>query len=129
MLRHFFVTALIQSGVDMKTAQTLAGHHSAAFTLDQYAVAVPQQLEDAGELRAHPFGVALKGDHFGRRRPSCRTRLVVCREFELTRPTPWRDRRFSCKKTVARPDGFEPPTTWFEARCSIQLSYGRPRAV
>jgi hypothetical protein len=26
---------------------------------------------------------------------------------------------------MARPDGLEPPTTWFEARCSIQLSYGR----
>ena len=24
-----------------------------------------------------------------------------------------------------RPEGLEPPTLWFEARCSIQLSYGR----
>jgi hypothetical protein len=24
-----------------------------------------------------------------------------------------------------RPDRFERPTLWFEARCSIQLSYGR----
>ena len=28
---------------------------------------------------------------------------------------------------MARPDGLEPPTTWFEARYSIQLSYGRVR--
>ena len=26
---------------------------------------------------------------------------------------------------VARPEGFEPPTPWFVAMCSIQLSYGR----
>jgi hypothetical protein len=26
---------------------------------------------------------------------------------------------------LARPERFELPTTWFEAKCSIQLSYGR----
>ena len=26
---------------------------------------------------------------------------------------------------LARPESFELPTTWFEARYSIQLSYGR----
>jgi hypothetical protein len=30
-------------------------------------------------------------------------------------------------KRVARPERFELPTLWFEARCSIQLSYGRVR--
>ena len=25
---------------------------------------------------------------------------------------------------MAHPEGFEPPTLWSEARCSIQLSYG-----
>ena len=29
---------------------------------------------------------------------------------------------------MARPERFELPTLWFEARCSIQLSYGRTRA-
>ena len=29
---------------------------------------------------------------------------------------------------MARPEGLEPPTPWFEARCSIQLSYGRNQA-
>jgi integrase len=34
MLRHFFVTALIQGGANAKVTQTLAGHHPASLTLD-----------------------------------------------------------------------------------------------
>ena len=60
MLRHFFVTALIQSGVNAKMAETLAGHHSASFTLDQYADAVPEQLEEAGEKVASVLSKAAK---------------------------------------------------------------------
>ena len=39
--------------MNAKVAQTLAGHHSASFTLDQYADAVPEQLEEAGEKVAN----------------------------------------------------------------------------
>jgi hypothetical protein len=30
---------------------------------------------------------------------------------------------------MARPERLELPTLWFEARCSIQLSYGRYKAL
>jgi hypothetical protein len=29
------------------------------------------------------------------------------------------------KEGMVRPEGVEPPTYWFVASCSIQLSYGR----
>jgi hypothetical protein len=33
------------------------------------------------------------------------------------------------QEEVVRPERFELPTLWFEAKCSIQLSYGRRKQV
>jgi integrase len=52
MLRHAYATALIQSGANAKTVQTVMGHHSVAFTMDQYADAWPEALTNAGEAAA-----------------------------------------------------------------------------
>jgi len=52
MLRHSYATALIQSGGNAKTLQTLMGHHSVAFTMDHYADAWPEALSNAGETAA-----------------------------------------------------------------------------
>jgi integrase len=52
MLRHSYATALIQAGENAKTVQTLMGHHSVAFTMDQYAQAWPEAISNAGEKAA-----------------------------------------------------------------------------
>jgi hypothetical protein len=39
-------------GENAKTVQTLMGHHSVAFTMDQYADAWPEALSNAGEKAA-----------------------------------------------------------------------------
>src|SRR5215469_5738127 len=52
MLRHAYATALIQSSENAKTVQTLMGHHSVAFTMDQYADAWPEAITNAGEKAA-----------------------------------------------------------------------------
>ncbi|WP_115028246.1 tyrosine-type recombinase/integrase [Acetobacterium bakii] len=36
-LRHTYAVLSIQAGIDIKTVQESLDHHSAAFTLDQYA--------------------------------------------------------------------------------------------
>jgi hypothetical protein len=40
---------MLQAGVNFKVARSLTGHHSAAFKLDVYADALPQQMDQAGE--------------------------------------------------------------------------------
>jgi hypothetical protein len=39
------------------------------------------------------------------------------------------DLRLDFLRALARPERLELPTLWFEARCSIQLSYGRAEAI
>lgn len=48
-LRHTFAVLSLQAGVDIKTVQENLGHHSAAFTLDQYAFVTPGMLQSAAD--------------------------------------------------------------------------------
>ena len=49
-LRHTQATLLFANGADAKTVQTRMGHASAAFTLDNYAHAVPEKDDEAADL-------------------------------------------------------------------------------
>jgi hypothetical protein len=44
--------------------------------------------------------------------------------FSLEQP-PAGTTETSIEEEMVRPERFELPTLWFEAKCSIQLSYGR----
>jgi integrase len=51
-LRHSFASALINGNQSPKVVQTLLGHHSAAFTMDQYSDLWPQALEGIADTAA-----------------------------------------------------------------------------
>ncbi len=53
MLRHTFCTLALSMGVQPKVVSTLAGHASVAFTMDQYADALPKDMDDAAEKVAN----------------------------------------------------------------------------
>jgi site-specific recombinase XerD len=46
-LRHTFAVLSLQARIDIKTLQENLGHHSAAFTLDQYAFVTSGMLQSA----------------------------------------------------------------------------------
>lgn len=43
----------------------------------------------------------------------------------IAAPLNGKEPMFFVFEVVVRPEGFEPPTLWFVAKYSIQLSYGR----
>lgn len=51
------------------------------------------------------------------------------RKLSLNKKTTNRDRLCICKLVMVHPAGFEPATTWFEAKYSNPLSYGCSRAL
>jgi hypothetical protein len=59
--------------------------------------------------------------------------LVLCPSGALNMRKPGHDRGRgsggNIQKILARPERLELPTLWFEARCSIQLSYGRANLI
>ena len=60
-LRHSFAVASLRSGDDIKTLQSNLGHHSAAFTLDQYGHVTDQMKQASSDrLEAYIQGI-LKG--------------------------------------------------------------------
>ncbi|QJA43152.1 hypothetical protein [Phaeobacter phage MD18] len=46
-LRHYYASRLIADGVDIKKVSKWMGHHSVAFTLDQYGHLFPEDTDDA----------------------------------------------------------------------------------
>ncbi len=59
-LRHTYAVLAIQSGVDIKTVQENLGHHTAAFTLDQYGH-VTQRMQNEAAARMEAVIAARKG--------------------------------------------------------------------
>ena len=59
-LRHTYAVTSLQAGDDVKTVQENLGHHTAAFTLDQYCH-VTDSMREASAQRMERFINGLKG--------------------------------------------------------------------
>src|SRR5882762_10026170 len=77
-------------------------------------------------LRAHPYGVALQAINLAAGQV-VELGLFVCREFDHDVEPAATTKGSQARKAMVRPERFELPASWFVARRSIQLSYGRRR--
>jgi len=60
-LRHSFVSLAIEGGVDVLTVSRIAGHHSAAFTMERYAhIAEARFVDAANQMERHVSAATLK---------------------------------------------------------------------
>src|ERR1700690_2266989 len=88
-------------------------------------MARPERLLAAAPLVPSGPPSLRSGVNLGRR-PSFRTRLVGLSGVRIIGDEPAASTGSSrSEKVMARPERFELPTSWFVARRSIQLSYGR----
>ncbi len=118
-------SACLMSGVRIKTTSS----QDRKRVLKLRNIGAPGEIARGGRRSAsaplRPAAAPRVGVQLGHRRPSCRTRLVSCREFELSSHAVRTNRWSSSQQALVRPERFELPTSWFVARRSIQLSYGR----
>lgn len=61
-LRHTYAVVSLQAGDDLKTVQENLGHHTAAFTLDQYGH-VTETMRQASAQRMELFINSLNRDY------------------------------------------------------------------
>jgi hypothetical protein len=152
-LRHSYITNVVNSGVNVKTAQSLARHSTITLTMDRYThvqlndhaaamekmptlVATPPTATEA-RLKAtgtddfactNPCTKNAKTADFGRYGMG-RSDTSMAQSDRVENPM--NHGGFESNGTAwdgmnqVRPEGLEPPTCGSEDRCSIQLSYGR----